>query len=212
MTTGTLNIAVLGAGNIGGTLGREWISVGHQVAFGVNDPNGKHAQALRSEFSDNVTIGSVTDVLSSNPDVVVMALPGSAMDTTIEQYASQLDGRIIIDATNRMGAASMNSFGTLQQHTPHARIYRAFNTYGWENFANPQFEEGTADLFYCGHDGDSRTAVEQLISTVGLRPIYLGGVEQAGLVDSVTGLWFALAIGQHKGRHLAFKVLTGKQA
>ena len=208
MTTGTLRIAVLGAGNIGGTLGRKWLSAGHPMIFGVSDPNGKNAQALMSEFGDKVTIGSVADVLSDNPDVVVMALPGGAMETTIEQYANQLDGRILIDTANRMGMASMNSFAALQQHTPHARIYRAFNTYGWENFANPQFEEGTAGLFYCGHDGDARTTVEQLISDVGLHPMYLGGVEQVGLVDSVTGLWFALAIGQHKGRHLAFKVLT----
>jgi predicted dinucleotide-binding enzyme len=208
MATETFKIAVLGAGNIGGTLGRKWIAAGHSVAFSVNDPNGKNAQALRSEFGDKATIGSVADVLNNNPDVVVLALPGGTIDTTIEQYANQLDGRIIIDAANRMGASSMNNFATLQQRTPNARIYRAFNTLGWENFANPEFNEGNADLFYCGHDGDTRNAVEQLISDVGLRPVYVGGVEQVGVVDSVTSLWFALAIGQHKGRHLAFKVLT----
>jgi 8-hydroxy-5-deazaflavin:NADPH oxidoreductase len=49
---------------------------------------------------------------------------------------------------------------------------------------------------------------EQMITDIGLRPIYVGGVEQAGLVDAVAGLWFALAFGQGKGRNLAFKVLT----
>ena len=180
MTTGKLTIAVLGAGNIGGTLGRKWAGAGHQVAFGVQDPNGKHAQALRSDLGNKVTIGSVAQALSSNPDVVVMAVPGAAM----------------------------NSFSTFQQHTPLARVFRAFNTLGWENFANPEFAEGPADLFYCGPDGDARTAVEQLITDIGLRPIYLGGVEQVGLVDAVGGLWFALVFGQGKGRHLAFKVLT----
>lgn len=46
-----------------------------------------------------------------------------------------------------------------------------------------------------------------LISDVGLRPVYLGGAEQMGLLDSIASLWFALAFGQKKGRHLAFKVL-----
>jgi hypothetical protein len=36
----------------------------------------------------------------------------------------------------------------------------------------------------------------------------LGDVDQVGLVDSVGSLWFALALGQGKGRHLAFKVLS----
>ena len=53
MTAGKLTIAVLGAGNIGSTLGRKWVAAGHQVAFGVNDPNGKHAQALRTELVQN---------------------------------------------------------------------------------------------------------------------------------------------------------------
>ena len=208
MATGKLTIAVLGAGNIGGTLGRRWAGAGHRVAFGVNDPNGKHAQALRSDLGDKVTIGSVAQALSSNPDVVVMALPGAVMDAAIVQYADQLDGRIILDSANRMGGGPMNSFATFQQRTPRARLFRAFNTLGWENFADPEFEGGPADLFYCGPDGDDRTVVEQLITDIGLRPMYLGGVEQVGLVDTVGRLWFALALGQGKGRRLAFKVLT----
>ena len=171
-------------------------------------PNGKHAQALRSDLGDKVTIGSVAQALSSNPDVVVMALPGAAMDATITEYADQLDGLIIIDTANCMGGGPMNSFSTFQQRTPTLGIFRAFNTLGWENFANPEFAEGPADLIYCGPDGDACTAVEQLITDIGLRPIYLGGVEQVGLVDAVGGLWFALVFGQGKGRHLAFKVLT----
>jgi hypothetical protein len=208
MTTGKLTIAVLGAGNIGGTLGRKWAGAGHQVAFGVNDPEGKHAQTLRSDLGDKVTIGSVGEALSSNPAVVVMAVPGMAMDAMIEKYVAQLDSRIVLDTANRMSGGPMNSLATFQQYTPHAHIFRAFNTLGWENFANPEFAEGEADLFYCGPEGDARTTVEQLISDVGLQPMYLGGVEQVGLVDAIGRLWFALALGQGKGRHLAFKVLT----
>jgi predicted dinucleotide-binding enzyme len=130
------------------------------------------------------------------------------MDATITGYANQLDSRIILDTANRMGGGPLNSLATFQQHTPGARVFRAFNTLGWENFANPEFEGGPADLFYCGPEADARTVVEQLITDVGLRPMYLGGVEQVGLVDAVSGLWFALALGQGKGRHLAFKVLT----
>lgn len=207
MATEKLNIAVLGAGNIGGTIGRKWVNAGHQVTFGVNDPNGKNAQALRSDLGDRAKIGTLAEALSSNPDIVFMAIPGGAMESTIAEYANQLDGRIIIDSANRMGAPAMNSFAALQQHAPQARIYRAFNTYGYENFANPEYNGVQADLFFCGTPGDSRATVEQLIGEVGLRPVYLGGVDQVGTVDSIAGIWFALAFGQGKGRHLAFKVL-----
>ena len=207
MKMNELRIAVLGAGNIGGTLGRKWALAGHKISFAVNNPDSGRAQALRTELGTKVTIGSVVDALA-NSDVVVMALPGKAMDETITKHTAQLDGKIIIDTANRMGGGPMNSFATFQTHTPHARVFRAFNTLGWENFADPVFDGIQADLFYCGPDGDAREVVEQLIEDVGMRPMRLGDVDQVGLVDSVASLWFALALGQGKGRQLAFKVLS----
>jgi predicted dinucleotide-binding enzyme len=207
MAAKPLTIAVLGAGNIGSTLGKKWRDAGHQVCFGVRDPMGEHAQALRAELGDQVAIGTLEDVLQGKPDVVLIALPGGAVASIAQQYAAELNGRIIVDAANRMGEDSMHNLAPFQQYAPQAQLYRAFNSLGWENFAEPTFDGTQADLFYCGLDGDSRAIVEQLISDVGLRPVYLGGNEQMGLLDSIAALWFTLAFGQKKGRHLAFKVL-----
>jgi 8-hydroxy-5-deazaflavin:NADPH oxidoreductase len=208
MTTNKLTITILGAGNIGGTLGRKWHATGHKVIFGVSNPEGKHGSELRAELGQSVIVATASEALTHKTDVVVMALPGTAMESSIKANAAQLDGKIIIDTANRLGSGPMNSLAIFQQHTPHAQIYRAFNTLGWENFADPLFDGIPADLFYCGPDGDSQNAVEQLISDIGLRPVYLGGVEQTTLVDSIGSLWFALVFGQHKSRHLAFKVLS----
>ncbi len=202
-----LAVAVLGAGNIGGTLGKKWSLAGHQVSFGVSDPAGVHAQALRTELGDRITIGTLDEVLQGNPDVVLVALPGVIIEDVAQKYAEQLNGRIIIDATNRMGEDSMHNLAHFQRYAPQAQLYRAFSMIGWENFAEPVFDGVQADLFYCGADGASRAKVEQLISDVGLRPICLGGNDQAGLLDSMTTLWFSLAFKQKKGRHIAFKVL-----
>ena len=121
----------------------------------------------------------------------------------------ELRPRIIIDATNNVRAADMSNVDLLTASSPRARVFRAFNSLGWENFAQPQDGDLQADLFYCGPDeADVRSAVEQLIWDVGLRPIRLGGLDQAALLDAVTRLWFALALGQKIGRHLAFIVLT----
>lgn len=208
MTTNKLTITILGAGNIGGTLGRKWHAVGHKVIFGVSNPEGKHGNELRAELGESVLVATASEALAHETDVVVMALPGTAMESSITTHADQLDGKIIIDTANRLGGGPMNSLAIFQQYTPHAQIYRAFNTLGWENFADPLFDGIPADLFYCGPEGEPQTTVEQLISDIGLRPTYLGGVEQTSLVDSIGSLWFALVFGQHKSRHLAFKVLT----
>jgi predicted dinucleotide-binding enzyme len=203
-----LRIAVLGAGNIGGTLGRKWVAAGHRVAFGVADPEGERARALRAELGDRARIGSAADAIAAGA-VVVLAVPGGAMDETIRANAAGLDGKIVVDAANRMGGGGpANSLATLRQATPRARVYRAFNTLGWENFADPVFDGAPADLFFCGPDGEGRAAVERLIADVGLRPIWVGDLDQIEVVDGVLRLWFALAVGQRKGRNLAFKLLT----
>ena len=208
MATEKHTIAVLGAGNVGGTLGPKWIEAGHQVAFGVSDPNGKHAQALRDKMGDKAVIGTVDTALSNNPEIVVLALPGAAVEPVITQYAKQLDGRIVIDVSNRsMGTGTMNSFDTLHKQVPNALPFRAFNTYGMPNFAQP-FSQGTVSLFYCGPDGDARTTVEQLITDVGSEPVYVGGVDQVEVVDGLGRLWFALVMGQKRGMHTALKLLT----
>jgi len=201
-------IAVIGAGNIGGTLGKKWAAAGHSVAFGVSDSNSKKVQAVRAELGPTASIGSVADALAS-ADVALMAVPGGVMDALIAANAAQLDGMTVIDAANRMGGGDMNSFATFRAQTPNARVYRAFNIYGWENFAGPVVGGAQADLFYCGPDSESRAVVERLISDVGLRPMCVGDADKVDVVDGVLRLWFALANGQHLGRHLAFRVLAG---
>jgi hypothetical protein len=203
-----IRIAVLGAGNIGGTLGRKWVAAGHQVAFGVPDPGSARAEALRADVGQTVAIGGIAVALAG-AEVVVLAVPSAAVDALIRTYSSGLAGKTVIDATNRMGGGSaMNSVAALSEATPTARVYRAFNSLGWENFADPVFDGVQADLFYAGPDGDARAMVEQLIGDIGLRPVYVGGPDQVGVVDAVASLWFALALGQGKGRRLAFKMLT----
>jgi predicted dinucleotide-binding enzyme len=142
-------------------------------------------------------------------EIVVFAVPGAAMEPIVAAHAGALAGKIIIDATNNIGAADISSIGAFMAHTPTARVFRAFNTLGWENFAEPQFGPLQADLFYCGPDeAPARPAVEQLIQDILLNPIYIGGLEQVPVLDGVLRLWFSLAVGQKMGRHLAFKVLT----
>ncbi|MBA3825577.1 MAG: NAD(P)-binding domain-containing protein [Ktedonobacterales bacterium] len=202
----TLRIAVLGAGNIGGTLGRKWTKAGHTVAYGVRDPQNAEAQTLRQSGA-SVTVGTVADALGTDPQVILFAIPGGTMEATIATHAAQINGRTVIDAANRLGGGGpTDSFANFQQQTPTAQVYRAFNTLGWENFENPVFNGMQGDLFFAGPEGDSLAQVEQLISDVGLRPIRLGGTDQIGAVDALLGVWFTLS--KTLGRHLAFKVLS----
>jgi hypothetical protein len=200
-----MKIAVLGAKIIGSTLARKWARVGHDVMFGVRSVDNPETQALAHELG--ASVGTAAEAVAFG-EAVVFAIPGGAMEETIAANAAALAGKIVIDAANRMDGGAMNSAAAFATHAPGAQVYRAFNSLGWENFADPLFGEIQADLLYCGPGGASQAAVEGLIRDVGLRPVRLGDISQVGLVDMVGGLWFALAFGQGMGRNLAFKVLT----
>jgi predicted dinucleotide-binding enzyme len=197
-----VKIGVLGSGNIGGTLGRKWAAAGHEVTFGVRDPSAARAPDLNA-----ASVAKIPDAIR-DADVVVFAIPGAAMADTVQAVGRELEGKTVIDATNNLGGTVAHSLDAIGAAAPRARAYRAFNTLGWENFADPVIGGVQSDLFYAGPEGESQTAVEQLISDAGLRPIRLGGTEQAALVDAVLRIWFTLAVGQGRGRRLGFKVLT----
>ncbi|MBN9389768.1 MAG: NAD(P)-binding domain-containing protein [Chloroflexi bacterium] len=203
----SLKIAVLGGGNIGGNIGRKWVAAGHEVAFGVNDHNGKNAQALRNDLGAGVKIGSVDEALAAGPEVILLAVPAVRVGDIIARHAAQLDDKIIIDATNNFASPDKSAFKALQEHTPNAKIYRAFNNLGWENFVNSDYNGIQADAFYCGDTSAIETA-EQLIADTGVNPVYLGGPEKVDLVDSFLALFVALAMEQKRGRLLSFKLLT----
>lgn len=184
-----MKIAVIGAGNIGGTLGRWWEKAGHAVVYGLRDP-GKHEGAM-----------PIADCLRSG-GTVLLAIPGAATVQFAREHAKDLDGKVVIDATNNFAAPTMNSWPELTKILPKARLYRAFNEYGWDVFAEPAIGGDVPDLFYAGPDDE----IEQLITDAGLHPVRVGGADAVDVVDGVLRLWFTLS--QSRGRRIAFKLLS----
>ena len=202
-----MNIAVIGSGSIGSTLGRKWARAGHSVVFGSRTPEGAEMRALLSEIGRNATSGTVAEATAS-AEVVLFAIPGRAMDETSRAAADGLAGKTLIDATNRVGAPTMNSLELLRSIAPGSSVYRASNSLGWENFEQPVVGGIQADLFFAGPAGPASPTVERLIAEIGLKPVYLGGPEKSALVDALTQVWFTLAFERKAGRRLALKVLS----
>src|SRR5579864_322549 len=70
----TMKIAILGAGNVGGTLGRAWAGRGHEVFVGVPRPDDAKTQALVASIGAKARAGTVAEA-SAAGEVLVLAMP-----------------------------------------------------------------------------------------------------------------------------------------
>ena len=179
-----MKIAVIGSGNIGGTLGAAWTRAGHDVVYGSRNP----------EPPDKVAIGDAV----AAAEAVLVAIPGGAVQEFAAAHGEALADRLVIDATNRVGEATMNGAEHLMPHT--SRYVRAFNSVGWEVMAEP----GEATMFWAGPEEPS---VEQLIADVGFRGLRVGDAAAAEVVDGVGRLWLTLVFREGYPRQIAFKLL-----
>lgn len=205
-----MRIAIIGAGQVGTALAKNLAASGHDVTVGTRDPEGAAATAARAALGD-VPVTGIPAALEGAA-AAVLAVPGAAVDDLLATHGTALGGKLVVDAANRIGGslseqAEMNSVAAIAATAPSAAVYRAFNSLGWENFADPAIGGVQADLLFAG-PASRRAEAEELISGVGLRPVYVGDLDKVGLVDSLAALWGTLAYGQGMGRRLFFKVVT----
>lgn len=186
-----MRIAVIGTGNIGGTLARKFAEAGHEVREGSRHPG-------PGQFDLATAL--------ANAEVVVLALPGGAVDGFLATYGGALGSALVIDAANRIGVPGpAHSRAQVLAAAPEAHYARAFNSLGWESLADPEYPEGVASGFFSCAESD-RATVSSLISDIGLAPEWVGA-QAEDAVDGVLRLWFALVIGQGQPRQLAFRVV-----
>ncbi len=69
-----MKIAVIGVGSVGGTLGRRWAELGHDVSFGVRDTSDKDAKALVAGIKGKARLAAVAEA-AKDAEVVVLATP-----------------------------------------------------------------------------------------------------------------------------------------
>lgn len=204
---GALRIAVLGAGNVGGTLGRIWLGKGHTIVFGVPDPQKSKRDTAGAEITTNREA-------TRRADVVVLSVPWPAAQQAV-QSAGELDNKILIDCTNPLApdlkglvlGTTISAAETVAGWAPKARVVKAFNTIGAPNYGNAQFGSLRADGFYCGDDRDAKNIAKRLIEEVGLDPVDVGPLRNARLLEPLAMLWIDLALNQKQGPNHAFKLL-----
>ena len=200
-----MRIAILGAGNVGGGLGKAFAAVGHEVVFGVRDPESTKTMAALADIPDATATSPEAAV--NGADVIVFAVRPVAMHA-MTQDLPPLDGRIVIDAMNRFdGDPGRSTADDLAQLIPGARLVKAFNTIGFENYATARERRSQAAMFVAGDDPDAKRVALGLAAEIGFAAEDAGGLANARSLEEMTKVW--LVLSQTHGRTVGFAISLG---
>lgn len=200
-----MKVAVIGAGNVGSTLGSGWSKHGHQVTFGVRDPK-------KTDASTTARVVTVMEAAQSS-DVILLSVPWGAVPDALRS-AGDLSGKILLDATNPLlpdlsglDTASDTSGGEKIAAMTKAPVVKIFNTTGYPNMANPDYHGLRATMFYCGDDDNAKRIAAGLAQDLGFDPVDAGPLRHARMLEHLALLWITLALKQGYGVNFILQMI-----
>jgi predicted dinucleotide-binding enzyme len=203
-----MNIAIIGTGNIGGTLAIKWAKKGHQINIGVRDLNNFKGKQLLE--SNQIQIYSITEAVQKS-EVILMATPAMAAKE-VSISLGNTSGKIIIDAANivmgRGPAGFLNVSDCILANTQSKDLVKCFNSTGFNNIENPVYQNIVIDMFMAGDSVEGKKVAKQLALDAGFEQCYdIGGNDKFTLLEQFAFFWINLAMFQGQGREMAFKLL-----
>jgi predicted dinucleotide-binding enzyme len=208
-----MRIGIIGAGNVGGTLGRAWVQSGHDVLFGVPDPASAKVRELVKGTGGKARAGSVAEA-AAHGSVLVFATPWAATQDAVRK-AGDLAGKVILDCTNPLkedlsGLTIGHTISGGEQIAAWAsskRVVKIFNTTGFENMGRPSYGGTPITMFFAGDDAEAKAVAAQLAREIGFDPVDVGPLANARCLEPMGFLWIYLAIRQGHGTGIAYKLL-----
>jgi predicted dinucleotide-binding enzyme len=191
-----LTTAIIGAGNIGGSLARRLVGGGEPVVLAARTESGP--ETLAGELGPLARAASVEDAIAE-ADVVVFAVWLDTIKGLIAQHGRLLEGKVVVDPSNPLG---FNENGEMFRTLPDGQsagsvvaallpatvhYVKAFGTLGADALASGANREPRAVLFYATDDDEAATTVERLMRAAGFDPLKAGGVADAARIEAPGG-------------------------
>ena len=208
-----MKLGIIGAGNVGGTLGTAWAQkAGHDIFFGVRNPQSDETQVLVRALGGKARAGGAAEAAAFG-DMIVLTVPWAAAEAAIRSMGN-LSGKIILDATNPLGRGpdgialsighSTSAGEKVQEWAKGASVFKTLNTTGSGNMANPAYGGVKSVMFVAGDDAANKPKVIDLVAALGFDVIDAGPLRNARLLEAHAMLWIDLALQRGHGRDWAF--------
>ena len=202
-----MDIAIIGAGNVGTTLAGALARAGHRVTISAKT-QGHAAAAAEKTGADWAS--SNRDAIAAG-DVVILAVPGTAFDGLVKEVGDDLAGKVVVDVSNRPtpdpSGAGTSAAEELQVRLPAASVVKAFNTVFASRQADPVVAGVPADGFVAGDDDDAKRKVLGIVESIGFRPVDAGSLAVARTLEGMA--WLIIDRNRHGGTWQEAWVLLG---
>ncbi len=203
-----MKIAIIGTGNVGGTLAAKWANSGHEIILGVRDTaNFKGQDLLRNP---NTRVMPIKEAVKAS-ESILLATP-APMAAEVANSLGDTSGKIIIDSMNvvmgRGPEGFRNTADAILANTATKDVVKCFNTTGFNNMENPKYGPHHLDMFTCGDSSKGKAVAVQLSKDAGFAECYdVGGNDKFQLMEQFAFFWINLAMVQGQGREIGFKLL-----
>ncbi|MBI1846116.1 MAG: NADPH-dependent F420 reductase [Candidatus Rokubacteria bacterium] len=194
-----MNIAILGGtGKEGAGLARRWARAGHSIVIGSRDPARAQAKAkeLAGETGKSAVTGASNADAARQGEVVVLALPANGLAATLPETADGCRGKVVISTVVPLtfGGGRLftpppagSSAEEAQALLPEARVVAAFHHVAAHELTATEHDI-ECDLLLCGGDAAAKETVSGLARSMGLRPIDVGALTNAGPLEGITAV------------------------
>jgi len=194
-----MRIAIIGAGRVGTALGRRWTTTGHDVVYGVRDPDDPRWSDLGQATTPSLAVVGA--------DVVLVALPWAAVDEVLPTL--DVGHAVVLDATNPRDA--LGGGGSGAEHVAEllrsSRVVKAFNTTGSANMEDPSYPATRPMMALAGDDTEAKATAKTLADELGFDPVDAGPLTAARDLEHLAELWIRLAYQLGNGPDIAFALL-----
>lgn len=193
-----MQVAIIGAGNVGTALATSLVRAGHDVVIASRDAE----DAARAASASGARVAPTNRTAVEGADVVIPAVYATSFAGVAAEIADAVTGRIVVDVSNRIafGAAgpeidtASSNAETLADLLPGARVVKAFNTLFATNQVDPVVDGVELDGFVAGDDATAKATVLELVRSIGLRPVDVGPLVRARQLEGLAFLNMALNI------------------
>lgn len=209
-----MNIAIIGAGNVGTSLGKGWGVAKHHIEFGVADLDDAKQQRIGKRVP-GATVKTVEHAVRDS-DVVVLAVPWSAVPDAL-RACGDLSGRILIDVTNPLqegpnGLELALGFSTsggemVAQLAPGASVFKTMNQVGFAVMSDTAGYTVQPAMFVAGDDSDRKPQVMALVADLGFEALDAGPLRNSRLLEPYAMLWIDQAVTHGAAPTNAFGML-----